>query len=315
MSLSATACGRRLRVLRMRFSPTLLESLRNRRALRIAGAVVGLACLVAAVFMAMRERDEFTAAFNALRNPPLWEVGCVLSAVAAGLVLTALLFQLLLRRYAVVGFGEMFTLMSASTLANYLPLKPGFLGRVAYHRVRHGVRPTDTVRTIFEAIALSATVAAMFLGSLALLRVCGARGEFSLLAPGAVTLIAFATGSRSIALALTVRHAEFALLTLRYWIVFRLIGAPIEFEAAIVLASVNAIATLIPFISSGLGVREWLTGLITPLVSPDTFSQGIIAELVHRVAEIAVIAPLGTLSLALLTARVRRDAKRPLTPA
>ena len=38
----------------------------------------------------------------------------------------------------------------------------------------------------------------------------------------------------------------------------------------------------------------------------------LVAELVHRVAEITVIAPLGMLSLALLAARVRRESK--LTP-
>lgn len=296
----------------MRFSSTLIDSLRQRRALHIAGLVFGVVCLVGAVFMVMREGDEFSAAFEALRDPPVWEVALVLIAIALGLALTAFLFHLLMRRFAVVPFAEMLTLMTASTFANYLPLKPGFLGRVAYHRVRHRIRPTDTVRTILEAIALSGTVATMFLLSLAALRALDLPGEFSLVAPSVLAVAGIVPRARTIALALLVRQAEFALLTFRYWVVFRLIGAPIDLEAAIVLASVNAIATLIPFISSGLGVREWITGLITPLVSPDTFSQGIIAELVHRVAEITVIAPLGMLSLALLAARVRRESK--LTP-
>ena len=47
----------------MRFSSTLIDSLRQRRALHIAGLVFGVACLVGAVFMVMREGDEFRAAF------------------------------------------------------------------------------------------------------------------------------------------------------------------------------------------------------------------------------------------------------------
>ncbi len=290
--------------------PRAINELRQRKVLRLAGVLFGVGCFVGALYFAAREREEFAAALQALRDPPPLVVVAVLVSIALGAVLTAALFHILMRRYAAIPFAEMLALMTATACANYLPLKPGFVGRVAYHRIRHGIRATHTLRTIVEAIGLSGTVASLFLASLFVLRAIGIPGEFAMMAPSLLAIAGIAPRLRTLSLALLVRQAEFALLTFRYWAVFRLVGAPIDLDAAIVLASVNAIATLIPLVSNGLGVREWLTGLITPLVSPDTFAEGVIAELVHRVAEIAVITPLGILSIAGLARYVR---KHPMT--
>lgn len=286
--------------------PRAIHELRQRKAIRIAGLLFGVGCFVGAIIFAAREREEISAALAALRDPPPFAIVSVLLSVVIGAVLTAALFHILMRRYATIPFAEMLALMTATACANYLPLKPGFVGRVAYHRIRHGIRATHTLRTIVEAIGLSGTVASLFLASLFFLQSIGVPGEFAMMAPSLLAIAGFAQPLRSLALALLVRQAEFVLLTFRYWAVFRLIGAPIDLDAAIVLASVNAIATLIPLVSNGLGIREWLTGLITPWVSPDTFAEGVIAELVHRVAEVAVITPLGILSMIGLARYVRR---------
>jgi uncharacterized membrane protein YbhN (UPF0104 family) len=166
------------------------------------------------------------------------------------------------------------------------------------------------VRTIVEAIALSGTVASMFLGSLVLLRWAGAPGEWALLAPAALAVGLRLPRLRTLTQALLVRQVELALWTLRYWAVFQLVGAPIDLETAIVLGSVSVIATLLPIVSNGLGIREWVIGLLAPMIShePVSTSQAIVAELVHRVAEITVMTPLGVASIIALVRHNRRRA-------
>lgn len=285
---------------------------RRRAALRVVGLLVGVAVLIAAIRFAMAETEGFASAIAALRDPPPAAVALVLASVLVGMALSGTLFHILMRRFGSVPFGEMQALIAASTLANYLPLKPGLLGRVAYHRVRHGIRPADTLRGLVEAIVLSGVVASMFLLALALFRHLGVDAEidtaWSLVAPAVFALGAVRPGLRTIVQALLVRQAELALWTLRYWAVFRLVGAPIGLETAIVLGSVSVIATLVPFISNGLGIREWLIGLLAPFVSdqPVTSAQAIVAELVHRAAEIAVVGPVGLVATAWLVRHARR---------
>jgi uncharacterized membrane protein YbhN (UPF0104 family) len=282
---------------------------RRRSVLRIAGLVVGLALFGLAIHFAMRERDKFAQALEALRDPPPEAVALVLASILVGALLTSLLFHILMRRFARIPFWEMAAIIAASTVANYLPLKPGFVGRVAYHRVRHGIRATHTLRTILEAIALSGTVASLFLLALVALRTLARQGvtlgghpiegEWALLAPTVLGLGVFVPRLRTLAQALLVRQGELALWTLRYWAVFQLVGAPVELETAIVLGSVSVIATLIPGISNGLGVREIVIGFLAPWISQDSVStsEAVVAELVHRAAELTVMVPLGLTSI------------------
>jgi uncharacterized membrane protein YbhN (UPF0104 family) len=287
---------------------------RARRWIRAVGLVVGLACFALAIHVAVREREEFAKAIDALRDPDPLAVAMVLLSVAVGAALSGLLFHLLMRRFGRVPFWEMEALISASAFANYLPLKPGFVGRVAYHRLRHGIRASHTLRTIVEAIALSGTVAGVFLLSLLALRALGAPGELALLAPALLAPAMRLPSVRGLSQALLVRQAELALWTLRYWAVFRLVGVPIDLETAIVLASVSVIATLLPIVSNGLGIREWVIGLLAPMIShePVSTSQAIVAELVHRAAEIAVMTPLGVGAILYL---VRLNRRRTLEAA
>lgn len=283
---------------------------RQKRVMRIVGLAFGLACLGGAVWVAVRERDEFGRALEALRDPPPLAVAAVLASVLAGAFLSGLLFHILMKRFGRVPFWEMEALIFASTLANYLPAKPGLIGRVAYHRTHHGIRATDSVRTVIEAVVLSGSVSGMFLVGLAACRSLGIDGHWSLLAPAALGAVGLHPRLRTLSQAVFVRQAELALWTLRYWAVFRLVGAPIELDAAVVLASASVIATLVPFVSNGLGVREWVIGLLAPVVSHDSlnFSQAVVAELVNRVMEIAVMLPLGLVSLGVLTHFRRRAA-------
>ena len=298
--------------------PLFQDPERRRTALRVVGLVVGIFFFVLAVRVAMAEQAEFAKALEALRDPPPLAVALVLASVAIGVVLSATLFHILMRRFGKVPFWEMQALITASAFVNYLPLKPGFVGRVAYHRLRHGIRAAHTLRTILEAIGLSGTVASLFLLAVVGLRELRTRGftiagheiagEWALAVPSVLAFAMLWPKARALSQALLVRQVELALWTLRYWAVFQLVGAPIDLETAIVLASVSVIATLLPIVSNGLGIREWVIGLLAPMISHEPVStpQAIVAELVHRAAEIAVTAPLGTVSIIALVRHNRK---------
>ncbi|MEY4118142.1 MAG: hypothetical protein RLZZ116_1470 [Planctomycetota bacterium] len=275
------------------------EPRRSRLWLRIAGFVLGLACLLSAISVARDAREQFDAALASLRAPEPMLVAAVLVEVLAGLFLSGVLFWLLARRFARVPFGEMQAVIAASGFLNYLPLKPGFVGRIAYLRGRHGVRVSDSIRMIVEALALTATSAVASTLALLALRAAGLDGGWSLLVCVVPALLALQRRGRTMLLALAVRQAEFSLWIARYWIVFRLVGAPIGLDTAVVLAAISVVSSLIPFISNGLGVREWAVGLLAPLITGDAVgaTQAIVAELAHRVLEIAVVAPLGLVGL------------------
>jgi hypothetical protein len=282
--------------------------------LRIAGFAFGLACLLAAISVARDTREQFDAALASLRAPAPLLVAAVLSAVLVGLFLSGSLFWLLVRRFARVPFGEMQAVISASGLLNYLPFKPGFVGRIAYLRGRHGVRVPDSIRMIVEALALTGISAVISTLTLVALRAAGLDGGWSLLACVLPALLALQPRGRMMLLALAVRQAEFSLWIARYWIVFRLVGAPIGLDTAVVLAAISVISSLIPFISNGLGVREWAVGLLTPLITGDAVgaSQAIVAELAHRTLEIAVVAPVGLVGLfACIRSARARGSSRP----
>ena len=106
-------------------------------------------------------------------------------------------------------------------------------------------------------------------------------------------------------LAALLRYAEVLVWGARYYAAFKLIGVPVEPHEALVLACISMIASMVPFVSNGLGLREWAVGLASPLLKVGQLEHGITAELVNRAAEMAVILILGLIGLAYLAARRR----------
>ena len=56
-------------------------------------------------------------------------IAAMIAAMAGSVLLPGLTFWILTRRYGRVGHWEMQALMSATALANYLPLRPGLRDR------------------------------------------------------------------------------------------------------------------------------------------------------------------------------------------
>jgi hypothetical protein len=94
----------------------------------------------------------------------------------------------------------------------------------------------------------------------------------------------------------------------RYALVFWLIGQPLEIGGAVAVAAACQVALVLPLIGNGLGLRELAVGVMAaalPASLGASTSQGAgsLADVVNRVAEIAVAVPVGLACLAWLAPR------------
>ena len=238
-----------------------------------------------------------------MRRPSSPLLVLLLACVLGNLVLTALMFSALMSRYGKVRLIEMQALIAAATLLNFLPLRPGLFGRIAYHKTVNEIRPVDTAKTIGQAIALSVAVAVC----LTLCLVMVVQFQLTLWMVLAVPLALLACGSlvgsiRLWALAGLIRYVEVFVWAARYYAAFALIDYSISIESALAFACISMIATLVPFFSNGLGLREWAIGLAAPLLTVAyQLEHGLTAELVNRAGELVVVLITGLIGIAFLT--------------
>jgi hypothetical protein len=268
--------------------------------------LLGLGLVAAAVIVVWRERDAVAMAITAMRRPSPPYMALLLGGVVANIILTGLMFSLLMSRYGRVGVLEMQALIAGATLINFLPLRPGLFGRIAYHKAVNRILAIHSAKTIVQASILSASIV-IYLGlviavsaALHISLFYGALAPIPLLASG----MPFPRLRIWLAAAL-LRYLEVFVWAVRYYAAFALIGSPIDLLDALAFACISMIATLVPLVSNGLGLREWAIGLAAPILTPYVLELGITAELVNRAAEIIIVVILGLAGIAWLGAHRR----------
>lgn len=282
---------------------------------------IGCVLLIAAIVFAWRRRYVLGEAWSALRDPDPLLVGVLICATCLNLAISALVLSVLIRRYGRVGLLEMQGLTAATALVNYLPMRPGLLGRIAYHHHVNQIRPVHTLATAIAASIISVIAA----GWLALAVWCSGAARSD--AAGAavqsgtallwwvcvpivvLAVLVLPRRTRVWAVATLLRYAEMFTWAARYWAAFGLLGQPIGAGTAVALACVGVIATMVPLVSNGLGVREWAVGALSPYLAMGaeaaTMPFGIAAELVNRAAELVVVVIAGSVGSVYLAARQR----------
>lgn len=278
----------------------------SKRWIRLAGGVVGAALLVAAILVLWSRREQLNVALDALAQPSPMLFVLLPLCVLGNLALTSVMFRQLISRYGNVGQSEMTALIAASALANYLPLRPGLFGRVAWHAAVNGIPARHSLMTIVQALMLTAGgAAALLLMLLIAQQTSEAVLPWMLLAPAAMLLAASFVGARAWCLAGLARYLDLLLWIARYAMAFSLIGAPIDLSGAVAFACVGTFATMIPLSSNGLGLREWAIGLVAAQLAVTALELGITAELVNRAAEVLVFVITGVIGAAWLARRRR----------
>jgi uncharacterized membrane protein YhdT len=279
---------------------------------KIIAYAIGLALLAAAVW-AVASHD-LRGTWGALRGAPAWLVVAAFVLPLLNWFLMSATFSVLIRPFGRVGRGEMAALIGASWLLNYLPMRPGLVGRVAYHKTVNRIPVRDSVKTI--AANIGCGIGAFALGSALAVLASSQAGESSgtvLIGAMVVSAVLLATGftpSRwwgpwaTLAPATLFRFFDLMVWAARYWVVFRLVGAPVDISAALAVAVVSQVVSLVPFIGNGFGLREWAVGLTAAALpawmvdAGSSHSQvGLAADLVNRAAELAGAIPVGLLSV------------------
>jgi hypothetical protein len=285
---------------------------RARRARAVIGFVVGVALLAAAVWAVATQGDALSHAAAAARSAPLWMVALALLLPVVNVLLMAGVFQELMRPHGRVAPAEMAALIGASWLLNFLPLRPGLLGRVAYHKAVNNIPVSGSVRAVVANIG-AGFISLVMAGLIAVGGSGTGTGEFvSGVTVTATLILIIATvvagkrpRLRPVALAVAIRFIDLLVWSLRYWLIFHIVGSPIDVPASLAVAVVSQAASLVPLVGNGLGLREWAVGL-TVASLPQVFASGaatgvgLTADLVNRAAEVLTAIPVGLLSIAYL---------------
>jgi hypothetical protein len=275
----------------------------QRKLLRRIGTVASVLLVAGAVVAIARNQaivDSLSRAFASLR----WDALTVLAAtVLAQQVLTATVFWMLMRRHGPVGWGEMNALIASSTLANYVPLQAGSIGRLAYHKVVHGIPVKTSLVVILVAMGLVAvSLVALVVVGLWVSR-AGASWWWVAVTPLAWVPLLAGPATRVVGACLVLRTVELLVIALQSWTAFRLSGWEIEPMTAVGVAVVAAVANLTPFIGNGLGVREWAVGLAAPLLGGYETDAGLAAQLTGRAVDAVMAVVMGGPALAWITSR------------
>lgn len=289
------------------------------RARRVA-PLIGLLLIAAAAWAVLGNRAVVSAAWTALRDPSWPWAATLIAATVAAFVSTALGLLLLTNRVARASrltLPEMLALTLASALGNMIPLQPGLAGRVAYQHQVHEIPVVASVLLVVQSTLLTVIVVVWL--ALALVMVHAASLSW-LAAPLSLALLSLlgATGAarlRPFAVPLSLRSLEVLLGSLRTMAAFALVGAPIDPMAALVFGCASAAAHCVPGIGGGLGVREWVVGLLAPAVAGVATPDALAAELVNRAAELLVVVPGGLLGGVPIARQLRHASRARRMPA
>ena len=300
-----------------------------------------MALLAASIWFAISQQDSTSWPALAELDPVL--VGAlILTIFLTTIFLPGMLFWLVTRPFVTtrrLGFFTMQGLIAGSALLNYTPFKAGLIGRVAYLRHFHGVG-------LRAALVTLALIVVVFLMSCSIAFLITAWRPESSVIWGAAIVIAFAgltvlgapllgvliptnvavdsrmRTSRTwqtgfLALCFITQLLSLAVTTVRWWLVFRIMGKPTSLADSWLAALVHTI-TVMGGPANGLGFREWLIGFAAQrgLFSAEAqlnLSTGMAVSLVDRALEAIIIIVLGLFGLVLVRRGLQAEKDLPGT--
>jgi hypothetical protein len=275
---------------------------------------------IAAIWSISRSGLDVPTILKRIGDSPTHVVVALIFLPLVNLAISASVFWILIRRFGKVTFSEMLMLIGASWLLNYLPLKPGIWGRVAYHRAINGIAVRHSAQVVVESMACSAiaSILAMF-WSVLLAKFQDGHALFLWIPPILMPTV-LGCGlllrrrypySSALVCALSLRGMDLIIWSLRYWAVLAVVGSPITLAQAAALAAVSQVAMAIPLSGNGLGLREWAVGFLRASLpvwygSQAPAVEGLTADVVQRTIEVLLALPIGLFSGIVLLGRWRR---------
>lgn len=294
-----------------------------------SGFGLGLMLLGGAVWMLLhRDPGAMLALIDRLRDAPWWAVVAIVLGPVLNWLLVSGCLWMLLRRHGRLGWGEMNALVGSAWLLNHLPMRPGLIGRVGYHKLVNGIRVRDAVESTAWSLGLAGVAGLMGLGlAFAMPAGSGLLLAFTVLAGPVLVVGALGVGcgmlgstnSAWLLGSLALRYADLGVWAARYAVVFWLMGLEVSPVQIIVVTGVSQVAQLVPIAGGGLGLREWMVAIAAGWFADkgaavDTgatalagaFDSALAADLINRAAETLVVIPVGLLGGWMVARKVRR---------
>jgi hypothetical protein len=295
--------------------------------LRWGGFLLGVLLLAAAVHAITRDRAALDATLASIRGASPVLIALLFVLPIANWVLTSCVFWLLMHpgpeeRYKTPGPGEMLELIGTAWLANYLPVRPGMFGRIAWHRTHGGIPVARSVHSIVSAIACGVVAVVLLVAAAWMTPRETAHANLwvaiALIAPPlALAALAVPAGRvrpqwRWFLLACSVRCLDVWVWMARYWVAFAITGQTrLELREAAAIAAVSQAASMIPLSGNGLGLRETAVGMMgawlpTWYLSGSQLSKqsGLAADIVNRTGELLGALVVGAICGLLLARRM-----------
>ncbi len=293
------------------------------RARVLVGSIVGLALFIAALVVLAREGVKLADLWARLRTTPapLLVLACTLP-LANWLTMCAC-FWVLMRRDAVLAasaasrpltLASMVPILGLTWLLNYLPMRPGLFGRLAFHRAVNAIPLTASIQAVVANLIAGASAIAITALAVALAAPALAPHARAWILIPALPTLALLLASRFVGprlqplfLATAIRQADLFIWAARYLVVFAIINQPITLPAALAAAAASQAVSVIPFSGNGLGLREWVVGLLMPvlpaalLASSVTREHALTADILNRAAETLAVIPVGLISALIIT--------------
>jgi len=300
--------------------------------IRVGSYVIGLLLLIAAGYVIWQNSGALEAAGRAASRASRVQIGALLLLPIINWLLTSGVLLTLTRRYGRVPASDMHLLVGAAWLLNYLPLKPGLFGRVAYHKLVHQIPVRDSVRVMLTTLACGGASVFIFIAwmgclGFALSEFGGGKSMGVFFASVLLVLPALmawlqslstprgpeGTASGPILIATILRLGDIGVWSMRFALAFSILGAPQPAMFVLAIAAATQAASLLPI---QIGLSEWVCGLtlgalalssgsdapndVTPLLA-----LGLAAGLLNRAAELVIALPVGLVSMAILAKRKR----------
>ena len=277
---------------------------------RLAGSLIGLALLAAAIWLVVSHAGDLTRVWAALERPDPLTIAALLLVTVLLIPVSAAAQRLMLQRTSgtLVGMGEMSALVSVATLLNMLPLWPGAVGRIGYHKLVHGI-PAMQAGTAVVAVRLIGLVMGGVLLAAMWMWPTAAVGAWLAMLLGLLVVTIWPT-LRLVGWVVIIKWVDLLLIAVRYAAAFSLLGVDLDSSAAGAMAGTGEVASSVPFVGGGPGLREWAIGWMTERIShlPDALVVGVMADLLVRVATLLVMLPLGFTALGWLRRRLQSSA-------
>lgn len=260
---------------------------------------LGLILLAAAFYALWTQQDAMAEVLSAIRRVPWWMPLALVVSVLLNWLLSSVVFWVLTARFARVGLDEMLRLTAAAWLLNYLPARPGLVGRLAYHKLVHRISLRRGVLIVLSSIGATGLAAAI---TLSLTLFAGPRAAAGLLVVSALaaalltpivlrrgTSTAPSTIALSLSAAVIWRILEMFNWAARYALCFAMVGTIVSPGDAVLYAAGAQVASLVPV---PMGLREWTVATLASVAA-----VGLAADLINRGVEVLVAIPIGLLSL------------------